>query len=373
MEFLINRETMLNACSHVSKAIMPAAPKPVLSGILMDVKDGALTLTGSSSNLTIRIVILPGELSGLVIEEDGRKTVEAKTFMELMRRMEGATLRISEFGEDMLRTANESGQFDLVSRSAEDYPQIDLSRPETHIEMPVELLRQALSQVSYAAADRSTRSCLMGVNFAVKDGKLTAAASDSYRLATKTAEVESEADFDVTIPKTTLSDAVRILESEKFETVDLYFDRRKVQFMAGKILIQSVLYDGSFPNVTKIIPTSSKSTLTVNRHLLESMLSRACIYTNSNGFVPLKLDLSSDEILMEVITMEIGSGQQEMNAVYEGEPLVISFNARLMLDAVRSLGDCEDIRVDFNGNNQPIRITSPQVPDVISVIVPVRS
>lgn len=371
MEFLINRSYLLEACSNVARAISPHSPRPVLSGILIQASDDSLTLTGTSANMTIQTTVVPGELSGLVIIEKGGIVVEARTFLELLRRMDGTLLRLSTLDSDILRISNPGGQFDLMGHPDSDYPDVELSRPETELLLPLKLLQETADQVGYAAAEKNQNVCLMGINFRIQNGQFRATASDSYRLATKTIDLEGNDSVNITVPRGALNEVVRIADEEN---VQVFLDKNKIQFLIGKTILQSQLYPGNFPDPNRIIPASYESSVQFSKAALESVLGRTSIYASKSGTVPLRMTMSPAKVSINTLARDVGSSQQDFTeAAYSGPDMEICFNGKLMLDAVKNLGDCETVLLEFSGALTPMRMTSPEVEGVTMIVVPIRS
>lgn len=322
--------------------------------------------------MTIQTVIVPGELSGLILMEKGAIAVEARKFLELLRRMDGNILRIGTLDEDILRISNPGGQFDLMGHRGSDYPDIDLTQPPVSFQLPVKILQDAANEVAYAAAEKNQNACLMGVNFLIRGGQLQTTASDSYRLATKKVPVDCSEQINITIPRTVLMEVCRILDGE--EEAEMFIDKNKIQFRTGKTIVQSQLYPGSFPDPNRIIPTNYASSVMFSKNSLESMLGRTSIYASKNGTVPLRMTLSPSKVSIDTLAREVGSSQQDfMDASFEGEPMDICFNGKLMQDAVKNFGECENILMEFSGALTPIRLTSPDKEGLTMIVVPIRS
>ena len=62
-------------------------------------------------------------------------------------------------------------------------------------------------------------------------------------------------EFNITIPSKSLNEVVRSINEDE-ESIHIYVDSKKAQFIFDKTIIQTRLIDGTFPDVDRIIPTS---------------------------------------------------------------------------------------------------------------------
>ncbi len=377
MEFSIDRKYFLDKLTLVSRAIAPHSPLPVLNGIRIQLFEDRMVLTGSDKEFTIQTTIRPDEESQLEIEQPGSTVVDSRILLELIRRMNTTVLKVITSDGDLMRLSARDGNFDLIGREAAAYPDLALEQPQTHIQLPASLLKEIYEQTAYAASEKNSRQVLMGINLQVGDGKIAATATDSYRLALKVAPLETgETSFRVTIPTAPFGEAVHSFGSS--EMIDTYVDRRKIQFVFGDTLIQSQLYEGNFPEAARIIPVKYMSTLKVSAGELEGMLNRSTIYTSSSSssgsIVPVQMNCSAEDVGMRVLSSDIGSCKQRLDSpVYQGDELSVSFNAKLMLDALRGLHSQDQVQLDFTGELRPIKITNPDDPTLTMIVVPIRS
>ena len=254
MHFSIDRKYFYDKLSIVSRAISVFSPLPALSGICIDLKDDSMTLTGSDSNISIRTVIVPGELNNLDIEEEGSIIIDSKYLLEIVRKLDCKNIEIEVIDYSLVRISSDNGQFNLNGIRSNEYPDIDFTQPNHHFVLKATDLKSIVSQTAFACSDKDQRPVLTGVNFNSQGNMLYCSGTDSYRLARKTIELGSSQDFNITIPSKSLTEVVRSVSDD--DTIDIFADSKKAQFVFDKTIIQTRLIDGTFPDVQRIIPTS---------------------------------------------------------------------------------------------------------------------
>ncbi len=86
MEFTIRRSYFLDRLALVARGVAVHSPMEMLNGILIQIKDNVMVLTGSDTNFTIQTVITPDEENLLEINQTGSLVIEARMLLELIRR-----------------------------------------------------------------------------------------------------------------------------------------------------------------------------------------------------------------------------------------------------------------------------------------------
>lgn len=371
MHFSIDRKYFYDKLSVVARAISVFSPLPALSGICIDVKNDQIILTGSDSNISIRSTIIKGELNQLDIEATGSIVIESKYLLEIIRKMDCTMVELEVIDHLLVRISSDNGKFNLNGIQSNEYPNIDFSEPMNSFSLKAIDLKAIVSQTSFACSDKDTRPVLNGVNFRSVNNTLYCSGTDSYRLARKVLSLDSKQDFNITIPSKSLSEVVRSI-SEEEENINIFVDNKKAQFIFDKTIIQTRLIDGTFPDVDRIIPTSSISTMVIDSKELAGVIDRTNFIRNEKIHL-IKLECSTEITRIKTNSTEIGNSDEILtNCTYTGEDIRLSCNGTFMLDAIKALGS-EKVQLEFSGLMKPIKIFNPEDDSVIMIIVPIRS
>ena len=220
MNFKIKRLELLNALTKVSRAVSIKSPLPVLTGIKFDLKEDELILTGSDSDITIQTSIQ----DHIDIIEPGSVVLSSKYILEIIKKIDSEDVHIFIVDGTLTRIEGANSRFDLNGTSYIDYPRIDLNKTGVNLQMKSIDLKEAIEQTSFATSEKETRPVLTGVNFKAKDHVLECIATDSYRLAKRILNIDSDISFNIIIPKKSLIEISRIIEKD--ELIDLYVSDR---------------------------------------------------------------------------------------------------------------------------------------------------
>ncbi len=366
MNFKIKRTVLLNALSKVSKAVSLKSPLPVLTGIKFDLQEDQLILTGSDSDITIQTSIK----DDIEIIEKGAVVLSSRYILEIIKKIDSEIVHIYIVDGTLTRIEGSGSKFDLNGTSYIDYPRIDLNKSGVHLEMKSIDLKHAIEQTSFATSEKETRPVLTGVNFKAKNRMLECIATDSYRLAKRILPIESDVTFNIIIPKKSLIEISRIIEKD--EIIDLYVSDRKVLFVLDVAIIQTRLIDGSYPDTSRLIPSEFDYSMSVDSISLLNSIDRASLLSNEQSNI-IKLTMDEDNVILSSFSQEIGSVEENLSkAFYKGQPLHISFSAKYLNDAIKSINS-EKVRVLFTGEMRPFIIKDLEREDIIQLVLPVRT
>ena len=363
------QENLARGLSVVSRAVSTRSTLPVLANVLLRTEDAGLRLT--ATNLEIGITSwVPGR-----IDTDGALTVPARLITDVVAGLpagervdlavEGTTLRLK------------AGRYQTHLRGidAEEFPVIPAAgdRPTTRVSQ--RLLRQALSEVAFAAASDEARPILTGVLTKLVGDRLTLAAADNYRIAVKDLPILDPVEETIlVVPARSYQELMRIL-NDTDDPVDIMLASSKSQVLfhvEGTELV-SRLIDGQFPNYQQVLPTSHSSRAVVDRdELLKAVRLSALIASSAANVVRLKVGDAASGAITIAAAADVGDAEGEVEAAIEGDAVAIAFNARYLTEALQNI-DGAQLALEFSGPLSPGVIKPVDDPDYVHVIMPVRT
>lgn len=366
MNFKIKRLELLNALAKVSRAVSLKSPLPVLTGVKFDLRDNELVLTGSDSDITIQTSIK----ENIEIIEKGSVVLSSRYILEIIKKIDSDFVHIYIVDGTLTRIEGSSSKFDLNGTSYIDYPRIDLNKSGVNLQIKSTDFKKAIEQTSFATSEKETRPVLTGVNFKAKDKILECIATDSYRLAKRIMDIESDVSFNIIVPKKSLIEISRIIEKD--EMIDLYVSDRKVLLIFDSVLIQTRLIDGSYPDTSRLIPGEFNYSMSVDSVSLLNSIDRASLLSNEQTNI-IKFNMDEEKVIISSYSQEIGSVEENLSkAFYKGDSLEISFSAKYLNDAIKSI-NTDKVRILFTGEMKPFIIKDLEKEDIIQLVLPVRT
>ncbi len=371
MNFKIAKKVINQGLVTVSRAISANTPLPSLSGIKVDCARTTLILTASNSDISIQTVIEKNDAEYVFdIQEEGSIVIEAKYILEVVRKIDSDVIDFMIIDGSLIKISGDSTEYKINGIKVEDYPNIDFSKPLQNFKIDANIIRNVISQTTFATSDKETRPLLTGVNFSAQDGVMDCVATDSFRLAKKAIKISAPYTFNITVPGKSLNEVEKIIDRDG--EIEVAVSEKKIQFYIGSTLIQTRLIDGKYPDTSRLIPEEFSSKLVVDAHDMLSAIDRASFIKN-DGIPIVKLDLSVTEVIVSSRSQEVGSSTEKLiYEQYQGEPLIISFCGKYVYDAIRFLSTSQ-ISIEFTSEMKPFVIKNLEDDSIIQLILPVRT
>jgi DNA polymerase-3 subunit beta len=339
MKFRCERDALLEAVQFASRAISNRATLPVLAGLRIEAREsGDVVVAATDLELTMQTAFHAG------VDEPGRSIVPGRLFGEMARSLGSGGVSLAT-GDGEVEIGSGRGQFRVKTLAADDYPALpvdDASVEGERVVVDAGVLGVALSQVIRAASGDESRQILTGVLWEIEAEALTLAATDSYRLAVRTLEINGSVAESkrVVVPARALGELGRALQGTPGDVVATVKDNL-VSFAidpageaVGRSLIGSRFIEGEFPNYKQLIPEGYQNNLTVDREALLDVSRRVGLLAQNNLPVKLRLDA---ELEISAHTPDVGEGQEVLDAEYQGEGLVIAFNPHFLNDGASAI------------------------------------
>ncbi|MEA0562448.1 DNA polymerase III subunit beta [Lysinibacillus irui] len=375
MEFIIDHECFNKAISDVTKAVSLKTPFPILAGIKIIAYDHCLVLVGSNSDMIIERVI-PLTIDGvkvLEIYQPGSVVISAKFLSGLVKKLPN---KIHIIVNEKQFVTIQSGEIitNLNGFYSEEYPSLPLFDETDYIEIPSVVLMEIIEQTVFAVAKSESRPVLTGVNMIFKENQLTCVATNSQRLALRKYVIESSINGSFTVPGTSLSELMKLINNES-GVIQLFVIDNYMIFKSTTTLLYTRLIAGTYPNVFELLPNHSKTIITLNRKQLLKGIDRACLFANEwkNNNVNLEI-IDGSKIKISSNSSEIGKIEetQPIKAINGDRDLRISLDGSFLMDALKVIKD-EEIKVSFGGTMRPIFIEPVDHSSSLHLISPVRS
>ena len=371
MKFSVSKKELLNALNLSVRAISANTPLPALSGIKFIVGLDELTLISSDSNISIKTVINANDdTNTLSISEDGDVIIDAKNLLDMVRRIDNDKIYFETIDGTLIKIYGDKSEYKINGMRAFEYPDINFESNVDSFELNTKLLGDIISETAFACSDKeTTKPVLTGVNLRANGNILYINATDSYRLASKTVDLNEELYFNITIPVKYLNEVYHSLNEE--EKVNVYIDNQKILFKFKDSLIQTRLLDDAFPETSRLIPNDFSQVLTVDSNKLLKAISNSS-FIKSDGKNVIKLTIDNEKVDIDSLNQAVSYHDEVEVINYTGNPIEISCSGKYLEDALKAF-NTNEIKLCFSGELKPIIIKDDNNKDLIQLVSPVRN
>lgn len=342
MKITFDRQQILTATAPLMCATSGKSTLSATEGILIEAKHpDVCTMTTYDLEKGVRITV-----EAKVLEE-GSYIINAQKFVQTLRVMSEGEVTLSVNAQ--LCATMESGRFShkMSALKGADFPDLPRLESERGFTLTEGTLRKMLGKTMHAmATDDQRRPILNGCYFDVKGNKLMLVACDSFRLAKCTTQAEidnnnkdgSDLNYRFIVPIKTVNELVRLIGYGD-EKVRIHLMRKHIIFYVGEIIFFSRLLEGDYIDFDRIIIRQHKIYVTVERDAFLSALERAALITEEkiSGRMQSHVKLELEEDVLKVLAASAaGSTYDELEVTHDGGDILIAFNNRYLIDAVRA-------------------------------------
>ena len=372
MKLKIKQNILMEHLNYVIKGISSKNLIPILNCIKFELTNDGLYLMSTDNEVAIKTYIPKDKIEN--IDVCGEIVVSGKYIYEIIKKLPNEVINIEEVMESKLYINTSNSSFNLNCNNASDFPILDLEENKNPIIISKSMFKSIINQTLFATSAQESRPALTGLNFKIEGDILECVATDSYRLAKKTIKLDSNVieKINIIIPTKNLYELVKLFNDEEGD-MELHIFNNKVIFKFNSIIMMSRLVNGTYPDTSKLIPTSFSVTMNVKLNDLYNAIDRASLLTNESDKNTIKLETSENSIKLSSNIPEIGNVEETviLNNIVDDE-FRIAFSSRYMMDALRSF-EGDEVELLFNGEVKPIIVKEKDNDDLIQLILPIRT
>jgi len=376
MNVSVMQENLARGLQTVSRAVSSRATLPVLANVLLKTQDAGLKLTATNLEIGISSWV-PGKVEG-----EGEITVPAKLITDLVASLPNQRIDLELSVKDRtLKLTCGGSRASIKGIEADEFPVVAAIGEAPTTAVASRALREALTEVVFAAASDESRPILTGVLTRFAGETVTLAAADNYRIAVRTLTVERPvgAELTIVVPARSYAELIRILpDSDDPIEVTVTPNRSQVLFHVEGTDLVSRLIEGQFPNYEPVVPKRDAWTAraVVDREAFLAGTRRASIFARDSANI-VKVEVGGEGsdgsgIAITAHAADVGDNADSLEAAVEGSPTTIAFNARYLIDVLANLGS-DEAALELSGPLAPGVIRGVGKDDYVHVIMPVRT
>lgn len=366
MKFSISRDTFLRPLQLVVSAVASGRPAlPIMGNILIEVKNGLLSLTGTDLEVELITQI---QLQQPAI--DGIITVPARKLLDICRGLSAPCEITFEVKNERVTIRSGRSRYLLSSLPAIDFPNIESWNSLLELTVQQSEFKKLIEYTQFAMASQDVRYYLNGMYFEASENSLRSVATDGHRLAssaiTLAQAIESQS---IIVPRKGVLELVKLLDNEQ-ENVTLQIGQNNLRAIIGGFIFTTKLVDGRFPDYRRVIPRDGDKVLLASRESLKQAFTRAAILSNEK-FRGVRLTLSENLLQITANNPEREEAEEYLDVSYQSEPLEIGFNVSYVLDVLNTLKS-DQVKITFSSSDHSTLIESTDSDDSLYVLMPMR-
>lgn len=349
MRVKANVEGLKAAVAAVSSVVPSKSPKPILTSILLEAKEGETTVTGNDLEVALVYTV-----AGVEVQEPGAVVLPTQKLLQLLNLMTDPDVAI-ETADTHIIIRSSRGSWRLPSEDAGLFPRAAGFESRNYQVCDGQNLRIAIERTVFATDPNTTRYALSGVQFEIEPESAKLVATDGRRLALqpidaiqKHGEIEPSKQV---VPIKGLKAALKILDNS---SCHFYFTGNSFHLRTERATLYTRLVEGRFPKWEDVVPplqTRRFEAIAKPSEFCRAVAQTGITTSEESQGISFKFGpLSADECEL-ASKSEAGSTTVKMPfELVSGKPVEITFAKQFLLDGIaKMVGDVRIYLQDQKG------------------------
>ena len=346
MKIICSKLNLLNGVNIVSKAVPSKTTMSILECILINTTKGQITLTANDMELGIETII-----DGEIIEK-GIIALDAKLFLEMVRKLPDNDVTIETDATYKLTITCEKAKFNIIGKSGEDFSNLPQIERSESICISQFTLKESIRQTIFSIADNFSNKILTGELFDIHEDILRMVSSDGLRISLRRINLKNSYPAKkVIVPGKTLNEVSKILPGDTDKDVNIFFTDKHILFEFDDTTVVSRLIEGDYLKIDNILSADYETKVKINKKEFQSCIDRSTLLIKEGDKKPIILNILDDmmELKMNSVT---GSLDEEIDIFKIGKDLMIGFDPKFLIDALKVIDD-EEVEIRILNSKAP--------------------
>ena len=335
MKFVCSRSNLLTGVQTVAKAVPSKTTMSILECILVEADNGNIILTANDMELGIKTII-----KGDVLVS-GKIALDAKIFLEIVRKLPENDITIETDSNNKTTITCEKAKFNIIGKAGDDFSCLPEIEKKESLVISQYTLKEIIRQTIFSTSDSDNNKLMSGELFEVNNNELKVVSLDGHRISIRKIKLKNEYSFKKTIvPGKTLNEISKILSGDMEKYVDIYFSDKHIIFEFDSTTVVSRLIEGEYFKVDQMLSNDYETKVKINKKELLSCIDRATLLVKEGDKKPIIINIT--DVSMELkMNSTVGSMNEEITITKQGKDLMIGFNPKFLIDALRVIEDEE--------------------------------
>ena len=364
MKLICSKANLLKGVNIVSKAVPSKTTMSILECILIDASVSEIKFTANDMELGIETIV-EGE-----ILEKGIVAIDAKVFSEIVRKLPDNDVTIDTDSNYQISITCEKANFHISGKSGEDFSYLPYIEKTDFISLSQFTLKEVIRQTIFSISPNDSNKMMAGELLEVKDDFLKVVSLDGHRISIRNIQLKEHYDnHKVIVPGKTLSEISKILTGDNEKEVLIYFSKNHILFEFDDTVVVSRLIDGEYFKIDHMLSSDYETRVKLNKRDFMDNIDRAMILIRDSDRKPIIMNVEDNNVNMKVKSA-FGSMNANVPAHKSGKDIMIAFNPKFLLDALRVIDD-EDVELYMMNPKSPCFIKDEEG-TYIYLILPVN-
>lgn len=331
---IICSKTDLSKSINISlKAVPNKTTMPILECILVDASANQIKFVSNDMELGIETIV-----EG-TIEERGIIALDAKIFSEIIRKLPDSQVTIQTDDSQNVTITCEKAKFNIPGKPGEDFTYLPVIEKDESLTISQFTLKEMIRQTIFSIAVNENNKMMTGELFEIKNGIMKIVSLDGHRISIRNVQLKKQyQDKKVIVPGKTLSEISKILSGEVDDQVSIFFGQNHILFEFDKTMVVSRLIEGEYFKIDQMLSSDHETMVSINRKEFLDCIDRASLFIRESDKRPIIIQITEGSMELK-INSAMGSMDEQIDIEKEGKDILIGFNPKFLMDALKVIDD----------------------------------
>lgn len=341
MKFIVSSSALLKQLQHIAGVINANTVLPILEDFLFEVEKNKLSVVATDLETVMKVQL------EVEAKDSGKVCIPAKILLDSLKNIPDQPLTFNIDKNFSIEITSDNGKYKVMGENPDNFPKEPAADETTSFKSPASALVTAVNKTLFAVSNDDLRPAMTGVYFELSKKGLQCVATDAHRLVRyKRVDVSCPKEDSFIVPKKPLNLLKSALPSTD-EEISISYNNNHLFVAHGTTRLSCRLIDARFPDYKVVIPTDNPYKLVVNKNDFQGALRRVSIFSNkSTNQVALNIAGSELELTAQDVDFSF-EGDERMKCQYDGEDLMIAFNAKFLIEMLNA-ADSEEVKIELS-------------------------
>lgn len=335
MKLVCSKSNLLTGVQTVAKAVPSKTTMSILECILIDSSKGKIKLTANDMELGIETII-----EGNILEK-GIIALDAKIFLDIIKKLPDNDITIEVDSSFKTTITCEKSKFNIIGKSGDDFSYLPLIEKDDSIIISQFMLKEVIRQTIFSISDNDNNKLMTGELFEINDDELKVVSLDGHRISIRKIKLKNNYNFKkVVVPGKTLNEISKILTGEADKDVNIFFTSKHIVFEFNNTTVVSRLIEGEYFKIDQMLSSDYETKVKINKKEFFNCIDRSTLLIKEGDKKPIIININ-DEIMELKINSTVGSMNEDIDVKKQGKDILIGFNPKFLIDALKVIDDEE--------------------------------
>ncbi len=307
----------------------------ILECILVDATKNVITLTANDMELGIETTI-----EGNIVEK-GIIALDAKIFLEIVRKLPDSDIVIETDSSYKTIITCEKAKFTIIGKSGEDFSYLPIIERDNQVVISQFTLKEVVRQTIFSISDNDNNKLMTGELFDINGDEMKVVSLDGHRISIRKIQLKNNYDsIKVVVPGKTLNEVSKILPGDAQSDVTISFTSKHIVFEFDNTVVVSRLIEGEYFKIEQMLSSDYETKIKINKKELLNCIDRATLLVKEGDKKPIIINITDERMELKINSI-LGSMNEDIDIEKQGKDLMIGFNPKFLIDALRVIDDEE--------------------------------